>query len=210
MEGIRLLRKGLRQSEVARQLHVSHRSVGRWAKGYAEQGRRSLRRAGRAGRKPRLSGEDLKRLERGLLQGPAALGYETPLWTSGRVADLIEREFGVRYHPGHVWRILVRLGWSCQRPEGRARERNEEAIRHWKKVRWPIIKKSPCGGAHDPLPRRERTEPAAASGADLGAQGTDAGAGVQLQLEGAIGHRRDDVLELLFPSCSPRPSAVPR
>jgi len=143
MEGIRLLRKGLRQSEVARRVRVSHRSVGRWAKAYAEQGRRSLRRAGRAGRKPRLSGEDLKRLERGLLKGPEALGYETPLWTSGRVAHLIEREFGVGYHPGHVWRILVRLGWSCQRPEGRARERNEEAIRHWKKVRWPAIKKKP-------------------------------------------------------------------
>jgi len=144
MEGIRLLRKGLHQSEVSRQVKVSHRSVGRWAKAYAELGRRSLRKAGRAGRKPRLSGEDLRRLERGLLKGPEALGYETPLWTSGRVADLIEREFGVRYHAGHVWRILVRLGWSCQRPEGRARERNEEAIRHWKKVRWPAIKKKPA------------------------------------------------------------------
>lgn len=144
MEGIRLLRKGLQQSAVARQLNVCHRSVGRWAKAYAEQGRASLRKAGRAGRKPRLRGEDLKRLERGLLKGPEALGYETPLWTSGRVADLIEREFGVRYHPGHVWRILVRLGWSCQRPQGRARERNEEAIRHWKKVQWPAIKKKPA------------------------------------------------------------------
>ena len=143
LEAVRLLRKRLNQSEVARQLHVCHRSVGRWAKAYAEQGWHSLRKAGRAGRKPRLSGEDLKRLERGLWKGPEALGYETPLGTSWRVADLIEREFGVRYHPGHVWRILGRLGWSCQRPEGRARERNEEAIRHWKKVQWPAIEKKP-------------------------------------------------------------------
>lgn len=143
-EGIRLLKQGLSQSEVARQVQVSHRSVGRWAQAYAEQGRDGLRKAGRAGRKPRLSGEDLRRLERGLLQGPETLGYETPLWTSGRVADLIEREFGVRYHAGHVWRILVGLGWSCQRPEGRARERNKEAIRHWKKVRWLAIKKKPA------------------------------------------------------------------
>ena len=144
MEGIRLLQEGMHPSEVAQQLNVCHRSVGRWAKAYAEQGRAGLRKAGRAGRKPRLSGEDLRRLERGLLRGPEALGYETPLWTSGRVADLIEREFGVRYHPGHVWRILVRLGWSCQRAEGRARERNEEAIRHWKKVRGPALKKKPA------------------------------------------------------------------
>jgi transposase len=141
MEGIRLLEQGVHQSEVARRVKASHRSVGRWAKTYAEQGRKGLRKAGRAGRKPRLSGEDLRRLERGLLKGPEALGYETPLWTSGRVADLIEQEFGVHYHAGHVWRILGRLGWSCQRPEGRARERNEEAIRHWRKVGWPALKK---------------------------------------------------------------------
>ena len=144
LEGLRLLKQGLSQSEVARQVKVSHQSVGRWAQAYAGHGLRGLRQAGRAGRKPRWSGEDWRRLERGLLQGPEALGYETPLWTSGRVADLIEREFGIRYHPGHVWRILIRLGWSCQRPEGRARERNEQAIRHWKKVRWPAIKKKPA------------------------------------------------------------------
>jgi transposase len=145
MEGIRLLQQGVHQSEVARRVKASHRSVGRWAQAYAEQGRQGLRQAGRAGRKPRLSGQELRRLERGLLKGPEALGYETPLWTSGRVADLIAREFGVHYHAGHVWRILVRLGWSCQRPEGRARERNEAAIQHWKKVRWPAIKKKPAG-----------------------------------------------------------------
>jgi transposase len=144
MEGLRLLQQGVHPSEVARRVKVHHRSVGRWAKAYAEQGQKGLRKAGRAGRKPRLSGEDWRRLERGLLKGPEALGYETPLWTSGRVADLIEREFGIRYHAGHVWRILIRLGWSCQRPEGRARERKENAIQHWKKVRWPAIKKKPA------------------------------------------------------------------
>ncbi|MBI2815550.1 MAG: transposase, partial [Acidobacteria bacterium] len=120
-EGLGLLRQGMHASEVARRVKVHDRSVGRWAKAYAEQGQKGLRRAGRAGRKPRLSGEDLRRLERGLLKGPEALGYDTPLWSSGRVADLIQREIGVRYHAGHVWRIRVRLGWSCQRPEGRAR-----------------------------------------------------------------------------------------
>jgi transposase len=144
MEGLRLLRQGVHPSEVARRVKVHHRSVGRWAQAYAEQGRKGLRKAGRAGRKARLTPKDLQGIEKALLRGPEALGYETPLWTSGRVADLIEREFGVSYHPGHVWRILVRLGWSCQRPEGRARERNDEAIRHWKKMRWPAIKKKPA------------------------------------------------------------------
>jgi transposase len=113
----------------------------------AEGGRRSLRQAGRAGRKARLTAKDFERMERALQRGPEALGYETSLWTSQRVAHLIENEFGIQYHPGHVWRILRRLGWSCQRPTGRALERNEEAIHHWKKQRWPAIKKKPSGKA---------------------------------------------------------------
>jgi transposase len=124
-------------------LNVSHTSVNRWAGVLAQQGAPGLRQASRAGRKPRLSGEDLQRLERGLEKGPEALGYETPLWTLARVGHLIEQEFGVRYHRGHIWKILRQLKWSCQRPVGRARERNEPGIEHWKKVEWPRIKKKP-------------------------------------------------------------------
>jgi transposase len=104
---------------------------------------RQLKKAGRAGRKPRLRASDRARLEQLLLRGPEALGYETPLWTCPRVAHLIEREFKVRYHEGHVWKLLMSLGWSPQRPTGRARERNEEAIRNWRKRTWPAIKKKP-------------------------------------------------------------------
>ena len=142
-KALRLLQQGLNQSEVARRLRVVRQSVARWAALDREGGQRALRQAGRAGRKPRLSPRQKSRLEQRLLAGPERLGYETSLWTSERVADLIEREFGVRYHPGHVWKILVALGWSCQRPVGRALERNEKAIGHWKKVRWPDIKKKP-------------------------------------------------------------------
>jgi transposase len=142
-EALRLLRQGLNQSEVARRLRVVRQSVARWTALERQGGQRALRQAGRAGRKPRLTPRQKVRLEQRLLAGPQRLGYETSLWTSERVADLIEQEFGVRYHPGHVWKILVALGWSCQRPAGRALERNEEAIRHWKKVPWPDIKKKP-------------------------------------------------------------------
>ena len=105
------------------------------------QGKSGLRKAGRAGRKPGLSEKDRQCLHTLLLQGPERLGYETPLWTCPRVAHLIEQEFGVRYHEGHVWKILVSLHWSPQRPTGRARERNEEQIQHWKKKVWPVLKK---------------------------------------------------------------------
>jgi len=140
---IGLVKKGFNQSEVARRVKVCSQTVSRWARQVAAAGEATLRKAGRAGRKPWLEAPQKQKLEQLLVQGPQRLGYETPLWTSQRVAHLIEDEFGVRYHPGHVWKLLRGLGWSCQRPEGRARERNEEAIRQWKKVQWPAIKKKP-------------------------------------------------------------------
>jgi transposase len=142
-QALRLLRQGLNQSEVARRVRVVRQSVARWAVLERQSGERALRQAGRAGRKPRLTERQKTVLEQRLLDGPERLGYDTSLWSSERVAHLIEREFAVRYHPGHVWKLLVSLGWSCQRPVGRALERNERAIRHWKKVTWPDIKKKP-------------------------------------------------------------------
>jgi transposase len=138
-----LLNKGLSEAEVARRVGVHRQSVNRWAKQIDDKGRAGLKQAGRAGRKSRLRETDLKRLELGLKQGPQALGYETHLWTLERVAELIERDFGVEYHPGHVGWLLKKLGWSCQRPTGRALERDEQAIKRWKKRRWPELKKKP-------------------------------------------------------------------
>jgi transposase len=136
-----LLRKGWTQAEVARHLGVSEMSVSRWAKTLKEEGLRGLHSAGRTGRLPRLGQKDRRRLRRILLDGAEAHGYAVGLWTLPRVAEVIERECGVEYHPGHVWRILKDLGWSCQRPRGKALERDEEAIRRWKRYRWPALKK---------------------------------------------------------------------
>lgn len=145
LKAARLLEQGIHQSEVARRVGVHRQSVSRWARQLEEAGRAGLKRAGRAGRKPKLSEADLKRIEQGLKLGPEALGYPTSLWTSQRVAHLIEQECGIRYTSTHVWRLLKQLGWSCQRPVGRALERDEEAIRRWKKRRWPTLKKTLYG-----------------------------------------------------------------
>jgi transposase len=138
---LRLLKKGLSEAEVARQVGVHRQSVNRWAKQIEEQGPGGLKKAGRAGRKSRLSETDLKRIASGLKRGPQAMGYETNLWTLERVAELIERDCGVKYHPGHVGWLLGKLGWSCQRPTGRALQRDEQAIERWRKRRWPKLKK---------------------------------------------------------------------
>ncbi len=143
-EALRLLDKGLNQSEVARRLKVVRQTVSRWVReSRSPEGKQALKKAGRAGRRPRLSERDRQRLQRLLLRGPEELGYETPLWTCGRVAHLIEQEFGIGYHEGHVWKILVSLGWSPQRPVGRARERDEAKVRQWRNKTWPAIKKKP-------------------------------------------------------------------
>jgi len=143
MQAARLLEKGYSQSEVARRVGVHRQSVSQWAYALQENGRAGLKKAGRAGRKPRLSADDLRQLERGLKRGPEILGYETSLWTSQRVAHLIQQECGIAYHPSQAWRILRQLGWRCQQPRGRALERDEEKIRQWKQQRWPEGKKRP-------------------------------------------------------------------
>lgn len=141
MEAARLLREGLSQSQVARAVGVHRQSVSRWARELEQSGVRGLRKAGRTGRPAKLSPAQLRDLERTLKRGPEAFGFATGLWSASRVRDLIEYRTGVRYHEDHVWRILRKLGWTCQRPTGRALERDEQAIRHWKKMEWPRIKK---------------------------------------------------------------------
>jgi transposase len=139
----KLFDQGLNNSEIGRRLKICNQSVSRWRKESANGGADALRAAGRAGRKPLLTDQHKQQLTKHLLDGPEKLGYETPLWTCERVAHLIEQEFGVRYHAGHVWKLLRQLGWSPQRPVGRALERNEEGIAEWKKKTWPAIKKKP-------------------------------------------------------------------
>jgi transposase len=141
MEAARLLRQGLSQSLVAREVGVHRQSVSRWARELEQSGVRGLRKAKRSGRPAKLTAAQLRDLERALKRGPEALGFDTGLWTASRVRELIEYRTGVRYHEDHVWRILRKLNWTCQRPAGKALERDEQAIRHWKKYRWPQIKK---------------------------------------------------------------------
>ena len=116
------------QSRCARRLGVAQQSVSRWAQQAAQGGPQALRHPGRAGRKPQLSAAHLTQREQWLLDGPQAPGYPTPWWTGQRVRRLIKEQFGIAHHPGHVWKILVRLGGSPPRPVGRARQRNEDHV----------------------------------------------------------------------------------
>ncbi len=143
LKAVKLFDRGLSQAEVARQVGVHRQSACRWFKAWQANGPQALQKAGRAGRKPRLTAEHLGQLERALKEGPECHGFGALLWTTRRVATVIERQTGVRYHPDHVCRLLQKLGWSCQRPASQARERDESQIARWRKVRCPALKKRP-------------------------------------------------------------------
>jgi transposase len=143
MRAAELFEHGVIPAEVARQVGVSHQIVSDWRAAWRRSGRAGLRAAGRAGRLPKLSRDQLAHVEAELSRGAEAYGYPNDLWTLQRVADVIERLTGVVYHPAHVWSILRHeLQWSWQRPARRATERNEEAIHQWVKQRWSQLKKA--------------------------------------------------------------------
>ncbi len=137
-----LFAQGHTQAEVAHQLGVSRQSAHVWHARFQQGGVDALRSRGPTGPDPKLSAAQLAKVEQALLQGARANGFDTDLWTLERVAVVITQLTGIRYHPGHVWVILRhRLGWTLQRPERRASERDEEAITRWVAQEWPRIKK---------------------------------------------------------------------
>jgi transposase len=93
-------------------------------------------------RKPRLSRSQLEKVDAALRQGARQHGFEAELWTLPRVAKLIERVTGERFHPGHVWKILGALDWSVQKPAQQARERSQQKVEYWVSQRWPEVKKT--------------------------------------------------------------------
>lgn len=139
--GHRLLRQGVQQATVARRLKVSRQTVSRWAKDASESNPQAWRSRGRPGPKPGLDDQRVGQLATMLKRGPEAFGYPNALWTVERIGGLIEQEFGVSLGRSQVWNILRdRLGWSCQRPAKRARERDEDKVRHWKRYVWPRLR----------------------------------------------------------------------
>jgi transposase len=159
----RMFARGVTQADVARELAVSRQSASRWYADWRAGGTRALKAAGRAGRMPRLTKAQLRQIDRALRKGPRAHGFGTDLWTLDRVATVIEAETGVRYHAGHVWRLLRdTLGWTRQRPARRAVERDDAAIARWVAEDWPRIKRGPADaepGSSSRTSRASRSSP---------------------------------------------------
>jgi transposase len=140
---VKLLEQGLTLSEVAARTGASVSSVFRWREAFSEGGRAALAPKPVPGRPAKLEEDQVKQLLAILLRGAMAYGFPNDLWTLKRIASAIRREFRVRMHPGHIWKLLRGKGWSCQVPERRAIQRDEEGIERWKQKKWPGIKKKP-------------------------------------------------------------------
>ena len=142
---IAFLKQKLSLHEIARRVGCHASSVMRWRNALQSGGQKALKAKPAPGRPPRLTSKQKKQLVRLLIQGAMAHGYRTELWTTQRIADLIEHQLGVRYHRNHVGKLLHQIGWSHQKPQRRAVERDDAAIEEWKRSVWPRVKKTPQG-----------------------------------------------------------------
>ena len=134
--------QGWSQRAIAEALGVTEGAVSQWMRRAREGGGpAALRKRVAPGASCRLSSAQQAQVLDWLREGAEAHGFRGELWTRRRVAVLIERQLGIRYHPGHVSKLLQQWGWSPQLPERRARQRDEPAIRQWRTERWPAIKK---------------------------------------------------------------------
>ena len=138
---VELLDKGLNPPEVAGKIGCSLSSVYYWNELKQKKGGEGLKSKPVPGRPEKLGGREKKALMKILLKGPLKQGYSTDLWTLKRISKVVDKRFDVEYHPSHVWKILQDLGWSCQKPERQARERDEKKVKRWVRYSWPHIKK---------------------------------------------------------------------
>jgi transposase len=144
-----LKQEGWSQKAIAEALGASQGAVSKWMRRAEEGGAEALRSQPRRGAPRRLKAEQQERLAELLDQGAGHFGFRGEVWTRGRVAHVITREFGVRYSARHVGRLLTpvpglkAIRWSSQKPVERASQRHEAAIEQWREETWPRLQKKP-------------------------------------------------------------------
>lgn len=142
-KAIEIIKRGATQAEAAKQVRVILRTVQRWWKLYRDHGDEGLKSTKATGRPSRLSKKDSEKLRRILIKGAVKAGFPNELWTSKRVLSVIKSKFGLSYHANHLPRLLRSLGFSPQRPQREAAEKDQEQIKKWVRHTWTRIKKKP-------------------------------------------------------------------
>jgi transposase len=139
-----LYQQGMPQRQIALHLDVTEGAVSGWINTARMEGPEALRSRKAPGPAPRLTPEQLAQVPDLLMQGAPAHGFAGDVWTAPRIAVVLERTFGVHYHPSHVNRLMRGLKWTIQQPITRATQRDEVAIQHWREERWHTLKKKPA------------------------------------------------------------------
>lgn len=134
---------GLTAAETARRMRIHDRTVRKWLAAYRKSGPKGLAVKVSTGRPKKLEHRDLKRLQKIILRGPKKAGFPNDLWTSKRVLQVIKREFEIDYHANHLPKLLRSLGFTPQRPQREAAEKDREQIKKWVRYTWTRIKKKP-------------------------------------------------------------------
>lgn len=140
-KAVELLQQEMTVAAAAAAVKASTSSVKRWRDAYEQGGDEGLNSTPHPGPRPRLSKKQQELLTKILLRGARASGYTNDLWTCPRLLEVIQKRFGVTYHVDYIGTLLHKLGWSVQKPEQRARERDDASIERWQQVEWPRIKK---------------------------------------------------------------------
>lgn len=141
LKAIELYKKGVTQATIAKKLKVTASAVCQWVKEYKKKGMKGVQSKGICGPKPFLTEKDTTRIMKELVKGPRAHGFDTDLWNLPRLGKLIQKTTRASFKQSHVSNVLHSLGWTCQKPVVRAKQRNEKAIQSWIKVEWPRLKK---------------------------------------------------------------------
>jgi transposase len=139
LQALHLKMQGWNQRDIAVALGVREETVSRWLARARDGGRKALLARASSGRPGKLSAAQKNMIPEFLWHGPEAYGFRGQVWTRVRIASVIEEEFGVRYHKGHVGRLLQELHWTPQVPIKRASQRDEKAIAHWRVAVWPEL-----------------------------------------------------------------------
>lgn len=137
----KLFQKGISRAEVARRLNTTPAAVNYWHKAWKTQGVQGLKSKGHPGFPSKLTEDKRAVFKWAILKGPQAYGFETNLWTLYRLAAVMKKTTGVRFGHNHTREVVRSLGFTCQKPNVKAKERDEKAIKAWKEKRLPCLKK---------------------------------------------------------------------
>jgi transposase len=140
LRAVPYFKKEWSERKIGSKLGVSGPTVHEWKVFWKKKGIAGLK-AGVYGRVSRLSKQEEKLVRKQILKGAGAFGFSGDFWTLKRLSISVRRWVKVDYKDRSIWHVLKRLGFSCQKPARRARERDEKAITTWMTTTWPVIKK---------------------------------------------------------------------